>query len=625
MKNTVLTLFFAFLGNILLAQQSPELYPTHWWVGMRNPNLQLMVRQKDIASKIPLLKLPAAGLKLDQGVTLKGMHAAENPNYVFLDLVIGRDARPGVKTFSFPSASGKLQIQYELKARRQGKGRSYAQGVTSKDFIYLLMPDRFSNGDPSNDRVNGYKDQSLNRDSIFLRHGGDLQGVINHLDYLQDLGVTTVWMTPVLENDMPNRTEHGYAITNHYKVDRRLGGDDRYKQLSDELHKRGMKLIQDAVYNHSGLYNFFIQDIPMKDWVHQWPHYTNTTYKDQPLMDIHASRSDEKIMSDGWFTRDMPDLNQGNPFAATFLIQNAIWSVEEFGVDGWRIDTYIYNDLPFMNRCNLALREEYPKMTMFGETWVHGTLNQAYFTENNLSGVRFKSNLPGVTDFQTNLYGINPALTQNFGWTEGVNRLYQTLANDFIYQHPMNQVVFLDNHDMTRFLSQVGEDVDKLKMGIGWLLTTRGIPEMYYGTEVLMKGIANPDGYVRLDFPGGWPGDKENKFTPQGRSRKEEEVFNWTRTLANFRKNSSAITSGQLMQYVPEDWVYTYFRYDAKQTVMVVMNTSPNERTIKPARFVERTGGFTKAKNITGGWTADLTADEWKIPGKTIWVLELGK
>ena len=625
MRRIVFFLLATLVALVSFAQSEAALYPTHWWVGMKNPNLQLMIHQQDIGKQFPLMKLPAAGLKLDQGVTLKGMHLAENPNYVFLDLVIDKSAKPGVKTFSFPSPSGKTQIRYELKERRKGKGTQYAQGVNSSDFIYLLMPDRFSNGDPSNDKIPGYKDQSLDRDSIYLRHGGDLQGVINHLDYLQDMGVTTLWMTPVLENDMPHRTEHGYAITNHYRVDRRLGGNELYKRLSDELHRRGMKLIQDAVYNHSGLYNFFIQDMPMKDWVHQWPAYTQTSYKDQPLMDIYAAKKDEKLTVDGWFTREMPDLNQGNPFVANFLIQNAIWSVEEFGVDGWRIDTYIYNDLPFMNRCNQALIDEYPKMTMFGETWVHGVLNQAYFVENNLTNIPFKSNLPGATDFQSNLYGINLAVNQNFGWTEGVNRLYQTLANDFVYKNPMNNVVFLDNHDMTRFLSQVNEDVDKLKLGLGWLLTTRGIPQMYYGTEVLMKGISNPDGYVRLDFPGGWPGDKQNKFTKEGRSGREEEVFQWTRTIANFRKASSAIKTGKMMQYVPEDWVYTYFRYDDKQTVMVVMNTDTKEKTIKPGRFTERTAGFSRARNVVDGKTNNLSDSEWKVPGRTIWILALEK
>src|SRR5688572_376004 len=443
--------------------------------------------------------------------------------------------------------------------------------------MYLIMPDRFANGDYSNDKLPGYKDQSLNRDSMYDRHGGDIQGAIDHLDYLKELGVTALWMTPVLENDMPNRTEHGYAITNHYKVDQRHGGNEAYKKLSDALHQRGMKLIQDAVYNHCGLYHFFVQDPPMKDWLHQWPSYTQTNYKDQTLFDPYGSAAEKKKMVDGWFTRQMPDLNQSNPYVSNFLIQHAIWSVEEFGVDGWRIDTYIYNDLDFMNKCNQALISEYPKMTMFGETWVHGTANQAYFVRNNMN-TTFKSNLIGVTDFQMLFYGITPTLTQDFGWTDGVNKLYQTLSNDFLYKDATNNVVFLDNHDMTRFLSTVKEDVDKLKMGIGWLLTTRGVPQFYYGTEILLKGVSNPDGLVRGDFWGGWKEDSQNKFTPQGRTDKENEVFDWTKTIANYRKSSSAIKTGKLMQFLPDDWVYTYFRYDDKQTVMIVMNSSADEK-----------------------------------------------
>ncbi|MGE5518445.1 MAG: alpha-amylase family glycosyl hydrolase, partial [Candidatus Dadabacteria bacterium] len=551
------------------------------------------------------------------------VNKVENPNYLFVDLLISSTAKPGNIQFHSTNNNG-LKFSFALKERRKGNGTQYAQGVRSNDLIYLIMPDRFSNGDYSNDRVVGMKDQSLNRDSMYHRHGGDLQGVINHLDYLKDLGITTVWLTPIMENNMQNRTEHGYAITNFYKVDPRQGSSETYKKLSDELHKRGMKLIQDAVYNHCGLQNFFVQDMPMKDWLHQWPKYTNSNYRDQPLMDTYASKADQKIMSDGWFTRQMPDLNQGNPYLANYLIQNAIYSVEEYGVDGWRIDTYIYNDLNFMNRCNKALLDEYPKMTMFGETWVHGVLNQAYFTENNLQNIRFKSNLPAATDFQTNFYGINPALTQTFGWTEGVTKLYQTLANDFVYKHPMNHTVFLDNHDMTRFYSQVNENMDKLKVGIGWLLTTRGVPQLYYGTEVLLKGISKPDGFVRGDFPGGWKEDKANKFTEQGRNSQENEIFNWIKTLANFRKTSSAIKTGNLMQYVPEDGVYTYFRYDNQQTVMVVMNASEKEKTVSLSRFSERTAAFSKAKNVVTSTVNDLQ-NEWKISPYSIWVLELMK
>jgi len=621
MKKIILLLLCYLTINICFGQNTTEVYPTHWWVGMKWNKVQLMLREADtgkvlIASK-PTVSSSSPDLKIIK------VHTVENKRYLFVDVLVSPKAKPQKVTITvLGTTSEKRKFEFELKARRRGNGTSYAKGVRSEDFIYLIMPDRFANGDYSNDRVAGYKDQTLNRDSMYHRHGGDLQGIVDHLDYLQDLGITAVWLTPILENDMPERTEHGYAITNHYKVDKRHGGNEAYLKLSDELHKRGMKLIQDAVYNHTGLDHFTSQDPPMKDWWHNWPAYTQTSYKDQPLMDPYASKADKKRMLDGWFVPQMPDLNQNNPYVANFLIQHAIWCVEEFGVDGWRIDTYIYNDLEFMNRCNKALTDEFPKLTMFGETWVHGTANQAFFARNKMNGISFKSNLIGVTDFQANLYGIAPALTQNFGWTEGVNKMYQTFSNDFLYQNPMNNVVFLDNHDMSRFFSQVNEDIDKLKVGIGWLLTTRGIPQMYYGTEILLKGYSHPDGLVRGDFIGGWKEDAQNKFTAAGRTQEENEVFNWTRTLANYRKNSSALKHGKFMHYVPEDWVYTYFRYDAKQTIMVIMNTAGEEKIVSLSRFEERTSGFTKGKNIVTGEELQLSGS-WKIPAKTIWILEL--
>lgn len=609
----------AFVLSLLIlsfhASFANSVYPTNWWVGMKNPKLQLMLHGSNVAENTITIKYP--------GVKLEKIHKVESKNYVFIDVSISSSAKPGKLYIHLKKSNEEWNIPFELKARWKGKGEFFAQGVHSSDFIYLLMPDRFSNGDYTNDCMPGLKDQSLNRDSMYHRHGGDLQGVINHLDYLQDLGATALWMTPVFKNDMPDRTEHGYAITDHYTIEPRFGSYEAYKKLSDALHAKGMKLIQDAVYNHVGLYHFTIQDLPMKDWVHQWPKYTNTTYKDQPLMDVYASPSDKKLVSDGWFTTQMPDLNQSNPYVANFLIQHAIWSVEEFGVDGWRVDTYIYNDLNFMNRCNKALMDEYPKITIFGETWVHGVVNQAFFTQNKLD-IPFKSNLAGVTDFQTNMYGIVPALTQKFGWMEGVNKLYQTLASDFIYANPMNHVVFLDNHDVSRFFSQIGENVNKQKMGIGWLLTTRGIPQMYYGTEILMKGFANPDGWVRLDFPGGWKEDKQNKFVATGRTQREEEVFQWTKTLANFRKHSSAIKTGKLRQYVPVDGVYVYCRYDNQQTVMCIMNTSEKEQEIDFSKYAERASGFTQARNVVSGEILQIV-NSIKLPSYQILVLELMK
>lgn len=608
----ILTLFLLTALALSATAQGVDIYPPHWWVGMKHRDIQLLV--KGTSPTFNQSEVSASG----SGITVRSVEPLENGKYIALNITIEPTAQPGIITFAFKQGRKSQRVPWALKAR---DNKPRAQGVHSGDLVYLIMPDRFSNGDATNDRIPGYRDQSLHRDSLYHRHGGDLQGIINHLDYLQGLGITTVWLTPVIENDMPNRTEHGYAFTNHYKIDRRLGGESAYRQLSDALHQRGMKLIQDAVYNHVGLYHTTVVDKPMHDWLHEWPTYTNTTYKDQPLMDRYASTVDQQRMSDGWFTPMMPDLNQRNPYVANYLIQHALWSVEEFGVDGWRIDTYIYNDLAFMNRCNQALLDEYPHITLFGETWVHGVLNQAYFTRNRLD-VPFKSNLPGVTDFQLNMYGIGSAVNEPFGWTNGVNRLYQTLANDFVYEDPMQHVIFLDNHDMTRFFSAVGEDVRKQKMGLAWLLTCRGIPQLYYGTEILMKGVSNPDGWVRLDFPGGWPGDKANKFTAEGRTAVEAEVYAWTRRLGTFRQQSSALRTGKLMQYVPEQGVYVYFRYDDRQTVMCIMNSEDTPATLDTKRFDERLKGFTRAREVTTDQQLDIHMPI-TIPAKYVMVLEL--
>jgi glycosidase len=612
---TAIVLLFAVSAN---AQSDLKIYPTHWWTGMKERKLQLMVRKPS-----GLTTSKTAVVSNSPDIKVLKYYKPANNHYLFIDVEIAANATPGKKNIRIanPALNESYTINYELKARSKEDGKSKIRGITSEDLIYLIMPDRFSNGDPSNDRVAGLRDQSLNRQDIFDRHGGDLKGIENHLDYLQDLGVTALWLNPVLENDMSKRTEHGYAATDHYTIDPRLGGAAAYHSLSNALHKRGMKLIQDAVYNHVGIEHFLFRDLPDSSWFHFWPKYTNTTYKDQVLMDPYAAAIDKKKMSDGWFVPSMPDLNQQSPYAANFLIQHAIWCTEEFRLDGWRIDTYAYNDLAFMNRCNKALLDQYPQLHIFGETWVHGVTNQSFFTS-NLYNIPFKSNLPASTDFQLNLYGIVPALNQPFGWTEGVNRLYLTATNDFVYKDPMKQVIFLDNHDISRFLSVVNDDVQKLKMGLAWLLTFRGVPQLYYGTEILMKNHANPDGLVRLDFPGGWSGDSANKFTTAGRTLSEDSLFTYTRALAQFRKNSSAIKTGKLMQYVPEDGVYVYFRYDAKQTVMCVMNTNDTTKNIETARFEERLKGFSSGRDVVTGKTV-MIGSSMGVAGKTELVLEM--
>ena len=620
MKKILLLGLIVSASLFALAQnETLKVYPTHWWTGMKWNKLQLMIHSESSNSvwadkSVVNINYP--------GVKLLKVTKPENRKYVFLDLEISSAAKPGkIKIdFNFIDPKERFTINYELKARPAGNGTAYAQGVTSRDLMYLIMPDRFSNADESNDRIPGMKDQTLRRDTVFNRHGGDLKGVENKLDYLTSMGVTAVWLNPVLENDMKDRTEHGYAFTDHYTIDPRLGGEAAYTSLINAAHKKGIKIIQDAVYNHVGIEHITVVDPPMKNWLHQWDNFTQTSYKDQVLFDPYASDREKKIMSDGWFVRSMPDLDQQNPFVANFLIQHALWTVQEFGIDGWRIDTYAYNDLPFMNRCNAALEADFPKITMFGETWVHGVINQSYFCQNNYD-IPFKSNLQAVTDFQT-LWGITDAMTKDFGWTDGVNKLYTNLAQDFVYKDPMRNVIFLDNHDLSRFYSVIGEDVAKYKSSMDWLLTCRGIPQLYYGNEILMTGVTSPnDGYVRQDFPGGWKNDSSNKFTAAGRTEKENDVWNYISRLANFRKTSSAITTGKMMQFIPEDGVYPYFRYDDKQTIFVVLNTAKEKKTIKVKRLEERTKGFSKMRNIHTGETIAVGDFELEAKGSAVFEL----
>lgn len=613
MRKILCVFLFVIVGCCVLHAQSIErVKPISWWVGMHNPDLQLMVYGPDIASRD--LQINYAG------ITVKEVHRVENPNYLFVDLHIAPTTNPGSVPMVF-TAQDQADIQYEYPLLARDSQQVKAQGITSDDFIYLIMPDRFANGDESNDVVAGMRQTTLERDSMYYRHGGDLQGIIDRLDYLQDLGVTAVWLNPVLTNDMEEASYHGYAATEFYEIDPRLGTNELYKKLADELHKRGMKLIKDLVHNHVGLRHWTMLDEPYTDWVHQWDEYTNTTYKDQVLFDPYASEADRKQMSDGWFVPTMPDLNHEHNFMRNYITQSHIWWVEYVGVDGFRLDTYAYNDLDYMAEWGGLLKAEYPDITFFGETWVHGVVNQAVYTQGSTINQGYDSQMPGVTDFQTH-YAIVRALNEPFGWTEGVNVLYSVIANDFVYEDPLRNVVFLDNHDKSRFLSEVGEDLTKYKSGLAWLFTTRGIPQLYYGSEIAMKNFSDPDGKVREDFPGGWPTDTVDKFTEEGRSDLENEVFDYIRTLANYRKENAVLRTGKLMQFVPEDAVYVYFRYDDDKTVMVIMNTNEYEAAVKSARFVERIQGATHAKDIISGEIVSI-ADSVSLGPKSTLVLEL--
>jgi glycosidase len=607
-------LFFLFcllIQSSLYAQEIERIEPMFWFAGMHNPKLQLLVHSDHIGTTSVSLKYP--------GVKLVKVNKVENPNYLFLDLLIDKTAKPGKFNINFTSNGTKKYYSYELKKRDNNPNQH--QGVTNKDFVYLIMPDRFSNGDKSNDVVKGMQETALNRDSMYYRHGGDIKGIINHLDYLKDLGVTTLWLNPVLENDQPKTSYHGYAVTENYRIDQRFGNNEMYKQLVNECHKRGMKMIKDLIHNHIGTEHFTVKDLPMKDWIHQWPTFTKTTYREQVHMDPYAAKVDKDLMVNGWFDKHMPDVNQNNPFVRNYFTQSHIWWIEYAGLDGFRLDTYAYNDLKYMAEWANAIKAEYPKFTFFGETWVYGVPNQAYFTKGNKINQGFDTQLQAVTDFQA-LWAINESLNGKFGWTDGVVKLYNTFANDFVYEDPTRNVVFLDNHDLSRFYSVVGEDFNKYKSGLAWLLTTRGIPQLYYGTEILMKNFSNPDGLVRSDFPGGWDTDKKDKFTADGRTNKENEAFNYVKALANYRKNNLVLQTGKMMQFVPEEGIYVYFRYNSQKTVMIIMNSNAEEKNLSTARFKERILTAKTATNIVSGQLI-TNIQEIKVPATSTLVLEL--
>ena len=622
-----LLLLFLLLPLLATAQTITidRVNPTNWWVGMKNPNVQLLLHGPGAGTLAYTVNYP--------GVKLVKTSTVENPNYAFLDLTIAPTARPGKVQFVGKKGTQTLSQSWELKARDNAlKG----QGVTAADFIYLAMPDRFANGDPSNDKFADLRDPNMDRANPFFRHGGDLAGAAQRIPYLKDLGVTAVWFTPLTENNQPLTNEggtmrasyHGYGFTDQYTIDKRFGGNAAYKTYVQQAHAAGLKVVQDAVYNHVGNTHWILQDLPTNSWLHQWPSYTNTSYKQQPITDPHAAQIDKRVTLDGWFVPFLPDLNQQNPYVANYLIENAIWCVENFGIDAWRIDTYMYNDQPFMNRCNATLLAEYPRIHIFGESSVTNVIDQAYYTRNKIN-FPFKSNQPGGLDFVLEsalLAGLKevgtPAAT---GWDGGPQHVYQALAQDAVYQDPTKLVTFLDNHDHNRFLSEIGDDLDKYKMGLTWLLTTRGIPSMYYGTEILMKNFKDPtDAEVRRDFPGGWPGDKEDKFTAAGRTARENEAFDFVKKLATYRRDHKVLHDGKLMQYLPENGLYVYFRYDASGTVMVASNTTDKAATLPTARFAERMAGFTKARNVLTGENLGSLAT-LQLTAKTAVVLELLK
>ena len=591
---TLLLAFLLTLGSTFSYAQKTDVKrvdPPSWWTSMHDHNLQLLVYGPHISETSPVINYP--GVQLEQTIHVT------SPDYLFLDLVISAATQPG--TFTIHFKKGKKEVAgYAYTLNKRIKNPKLHQGFDNSDVIYLLMPDRFANGDTTNDNMPGMLEKA-NVKNPNGRHGGDIKGIEEHLGYLKNLGVTTIWSTPLMEDNLPTYSYHGYAQTDYYKVDPRFGTNRDYRNLVQEAHKKGLKVIQDMVFNHCGTNYFWKGDLPTPDWYNQWPKFTRSNYHGGVVSDPHASQYDYHHMVAGWFDTSMADLNQDNPLVANYLIQNSIWWIEYAGLNGIRQDTYPYSYKDFMAKWMQRILLEYPHFNVVGETWFSYPATVAYWLENNRNKDGYHSHLTNVFDFPL-MMAINKAFNEKPGWDTGLARLYEVISQDFVYSDPMKLGIFAGNHDSNRIFSTLHENLKKWKMVMAFLMTTRGIPEIYYGTEILMTGEKSKgDGNLRKDFPGGWPGDKLNAFTPQGRTAEQNDAFNFLRTLLNWRKSNKAVQYGKLTHYIVENGVYVYFRSYKGQKVMVLLNNNDKSVTVNLTRFAEDLKEFTKGKTVMTG------------------------
>jgi len=603
------------LGFILIPvnAQVERVEPPSWWAGMRNPELQLMMYGNELQGNQVSVNYP--------GVTVESVCNTENPDYLFVNLHLSEDIQPGTMEFIL-TRNGKTSttIPYELLERRPGTAA--VEGFNSSDVIYLVMPDRFANGDPSNDIVKSMRETTIDRSEPYARHGGDIQGIINHLDYIDQMGFTALWLNPVLENDQTRSSYHGYAITDFYKVDPRFGTNELYRELADQARAKGIKLIMDMVFNHCGSEHWWMDNLPSPDWINYSDHYRNTNHIRTVNQDPYASRYDTQLMQKGWFVRSMPDLNQQNPFLATYLVQNSIWWIEYLGLAGIRMDTYPYPDKNMMDDWCRSVLFEYPDFNIVGEEWTTNPLIISYWQRGQVNKDGYKPGLPTLMDFPMQ-EAVTKGLTEEEGWSTGLVRMYETLANDFIYPDPFNLLVFPDNHDMARFYMQLGMQQDLYKMGIAYYLTIRGIPQIYYGSEILMTHTeGDGHGYIRKDFPGGWLGDKVNAFTGQNLPEDAQETKDFFTKLLNWRKDKTVIHSGKTIHFAPEEGVYIYARYDERDTVLVVMNKNNGEKKISPERYLEIIGPHVSGRDVVSG-KSYVVNKSFTVPGRQTLVLEL--
>lgn len=583
MKHTlILLIVFLFSwggGQNARAMEIKKVAPSFWWAGMKNPELQILLYGEDLA----LSDVSVSG----EGIYLKEAVRQDNPNYLLLYLDLS-EAKAQTFQILLKNGKKKLQVPYELKSRmRRGED---VKGFTSEDVLYLIMPDRFANGNPENDVVGEMREKKVDRTDSFARHGGDIQGISNHLDYIADLGVTAIWLNPTQENDMESGSYHGYAITDYYQIDKRFGSNEDFCALVEKAHEKNLKVVMDMIFNHCGSENYLFRDKPSKDWFNYRSNYVQTSFKTASVMDIHASAYEKKIATDGWFTSVMPDFNQRNRHVARYLIQSSIWWIEYAGINGIRQDTHPYADFDFMSQWCKEVLNEYPYFNIVGETWLNSNVLVSYWQKDSKLAAPLNSNLPTVMDFPLQAL-MNQAFDEETGeWGGGLYKLYDYQTQDLVYADPMNLLTFLDNHDTSRFVQtdEMAKNLKRYKQAMVFLLTTRGIPQIYYGTEILMTGDKGKgDGDLRKEFPGGWQGDTRNCFVENGRTEQENEAFEFTRQLLNWRKGNQVIGKGSLKHYSIQNGVYVYQREFNGKSVVVIMNGTDDSKELDLTPYQE--------------------------------------
>lgn len=612
MKKIFSSFIIILFVTISAFSQQLSIEPAFWWSGMQESELQLMVYGNNIADYKATIASPH--------VYLKESVALESPNYKLLYLDISKSI-PETFDIVFTNGKKKITIPYELKQR--DPSRKDIKGFDSSDVLYLIMPDRFANGDPTNDQIPMRMPYKVDRNDPNARHGGDLKGISDHLDYLHNLGVTAIWLNPVLENDMDGGAYHGYATTNYYRVDPRFGSNDEYVKLIEDTHAKGMKVVMDMIFNHCGSDHPWMKDIPSKDWFNNLDHYVQSSHVKEVYYDPYASQYDTKQMTDGWFVPSMPDLNQRNRHVAKYLIQNSIWWIEYAGVDGIRQDTYPYADYQMMIDWCQAIEKEYPNYNIVGEAWYNDPLGTAFWQKDSKLNYRENTQLKSVMDFR--LMGLaHSAFFEETGeWGGGLRNIYEHMTTDYVYPNIYSVLRFLDNHDTDRFLPEMPKNLDGFKQGITFLLTIPGIPQIYYGTELLMNGNkSKSDGDIRKDVPGGWPGDSVNQFTAEGRSALQNEAFDFMQKLLKWRQGNEILAKGKMRHYVPQNGVYVYERYLNGKSIVVFMNGTSKEAEIDLDRYAESLKGKSSGFDVFSNQQIHFNSSMKLLP-REIHIVEL--